>query len=132
MITVAMGIVTMPVYADSNQAAKTKLDLTKNIRAPPSSSNSYSHDHATNVHFPNSPQLGKESKSSIAQQDLKKTEGNYVAGQPWGSSTVVAKQATQAQQAQNSHQAQNAHQATQAQQAHEDQSSHKSNAPKLQ
>lgn len=113
VVLLVVGFVTLPSYADSSP--KTKADLTKDIKIPPPSSNSYSHSHKTNVHFPNSPQLGK--RNITKQQDLK-AQGNYVAGQTWGSSTVVAKQATQAKQAQNSHQAQNAHQATQATQAH--------------
>lgn len=108
----------VPSYADS----KTSVDLTKNIKP---SVNLYNHDHLTNVHFPNSLQLAK-ANTVAKQQDLNKAQGNYVVGQLWGSSTVVAKQATQAQQAQNSHQATNAHQATQAHQAQEGSSTPKS------
>lgn len=102
------------------------LDLTKNIKAPSLSSNPFNHNHLTNVHFPNSPQLGKQN-TVTNQQDLNKAEGNYVVGQLWGSSSIVAKQANQAQQAQNSHQTQNTHQASQAQQAQEGSSPHKTN-----
>jgi len=112
----------VPSYADS--IPKTS-DLTKSIKVLSSSLNPYNHDHLTNVHFSNSP-LGKQN-TVTKQQDLNKAQGNYVVGQLWGSSTVVAKQATQAQQTQNSHQAQNAHQATQAHQAQEGSSPHKSN-----
>lgn len=114
------GIVMIPSYADTTPMSK--LDLTKNLKVPPP--NPYSHDHKTNVHFDAKTPL-KTDTGAQNSQDLKKAQGNYVAGQPWGSSAVTASQATQAQQAQNSHQAQNVHQATQATQANENQPSHK-------
>lgn len=118
-VILVSSIVLVPSFADPSQT--TKYD-TKNLKIP--ASGSYSHDHKTNVHFAANPKL--KSSTGTNGQDLKKAQGNYVAGQPWGSSAVTANQATQATQTQNSHQAQNAHQATQAQQAHENQPSHNS------
>lgn len=123
MVILVSGIIMMPTYA-ATSPAKTKIDLTKNLKVP--APNPYANNHLTNVHL-NTPPLKSIPAGKTGQQDIQKAQGNYVAGQPWGSSAVTAKQATQATQAQNSHQAQNAHQASQAQQAHENQPSHTTN-----
>lgn len=122
IVILVLGVVTVPTYA-ADQSIKTKNEYLKTLKVP-SGSNPYNHDHNTNVQFPKS-SLSKQNPTNPNGGDTNKAQGNYVAGQPWGSSTVTAKQATQAQNTQNSHQAQNAHQATQAQQAHESQPSHK-------
>lgn len=124
MVILVAGIVIVPTYADTPHA-KTKADLTKNLKVP--APNPYANNHLTNVPL-NSIPLKSIPAGKTGRQDIQKAQGNYVAGQPWGISAVTAKQATQATQAQNSHQAQNAHQATQAQQAHENQPSHAANA----
>lgn len=92
------GIVMIPSYADTTPMSK--LDLTKNLKVPPP--NPYSHDHKTNVHFDTKTPL-KTDTGAQNSQDLKKAQGNYVAGQPWGSSAVTANQATQAHENQPSH-----------------------------
>ncbi|MDE1769525.1 MAG: hypothetical protein KGI28_03090 [Thaumarchaeota archaeon] len=125
------GVVTSPIYATTTPGAQSiaaKNAYLKTLKVPPPS-NPYLHTPNTNVKFPQS-SLPKPSTSSAGQTNIK-AQGNLVAGQPWGSSTVVAQQATQAHNTQNSKQAQNAQQATQAQQAHEPQPTHQTSSTPL-
>ncbi len=110
-----VSIVVIPAHAATTPSFSIKAanDYLKTLKVPSSTSGGY-HAHNTGFKFTTT-NPGTTSTTANQNSGQQKAQGNYVAGQPWGTSTSLATQATQGQNTQNSHQATNAHQATQYQ-----------------